>query len=222
MEEIIDSIEIEKAANPTLCLIWLHGLGADGNDFVPIVPELYELTGLSLRFVLPHAPMRPVTLNQGMQMRAWYDIEIDAHGVYSNLDHLCESRVLLEDLIYEQEQRGFAPKQIILAGFSQGGAVALYTALRHAHALAGVIALSCYLPFPERTASESVRPDAAQKIFMAHGESDTIVPIQLGLNSAQQLRELGGQVEWHQYPMAHTVSGQEINDLADWLKRLYG
>jgi phospholipase/carboxylesterase len=212
------TVEIETGAEPSASIIWLHGLGADGHDFEPIVPELRLPDALSLRFVFPHAPVRPVTLNGGMAMRAWYDIvtldregPVDAAGIN-------ESSVLLEGLIAREEQRGIAPDRIVLAGFSQGGAIAINTVLRAGRKLAGLMALSAWLALPEALKGDAV--DTATPVFMAHGQFDPMVPMQFGRTSADRLAGAGFDVEWHDYPMAHAVCPQEIDDIRGWLLRV--
>jgi phospholipase/carboxylesterase len=212
------TVEIETGAEPTASIIWLHGLGADGHDFEPIVPELRLPDALSLRFVFPHAPVRPVTLNGGMAMRAWYDIvtldregPVDAAGIN-------ESSVLLEGLIAREEQRGIGPDRLVLAGFSQGGAIAINTVLRAGRTLAGLMALSTWLALPEALKGGAV--DTATPVFMAHGQFDPMVPMQFGRTAADRLAGAGFDVEWHDYPMAHAVCPQEIDDIRSWLLRV--
>jgi len=190
-------VEIETAANPRHTVIWLHGLGADGNDFAPIVPELVDRAWPPLRFVFPHAPVRPVTINGGMSMRAWYDI--------------------LGAQIAREASRGISAERVIVAGFSQGGAIALAGGVRHAAKLAGVVALSTYLPMAAKTAAERSTANADLPIFMAHGSYDPVVPQPLGAASRDKLAELGYAVAWHSYPMAHQVCAEEIADLRAWI-----
>jgi phospholipase/carboxylesterase len=214
---MLETIERSTASNPTHSIIVLHGLGADGNDFVPIVSQLVHADWPPLRFVFPHAPVRPVTLNNGMPMRAWYDIagfdlsqRQDEAGVRASIAQV-------EQLIAREEQRGIPARKVILAGFSQGGAVALATGLRHAQRLAGIVALSTYLPIAEIIAAERHSANAQLPIFMAHGSFDPVVPLRLGEISCELLRGFGHPLEWHVYPMAHQVCPQEIYDLAEWL-----
>jgi phospholipase/carboxylesterase len=206
-------IEIETASNPQHVVIWLHGLGADGHDFEPIVPELVDRGWPALRFVFPHAPVRPVTINGGTPMRAWYDItgmEIaqrqDEHGMR-------ESVIQLEELIAREVSRGIASDKILLAGFSQGGAIVLAAGVRHLQKLGGIIALSTYLPMAEKTAAEASAGNRAIPIFFAHGTFDPVVPLMLGEMSRNHLQGLGYAIEWHTYPMAHQVCAEEIADL---------
>ena len=215
---LLESIEIETGANPELAVIWLHGLGADGHDFEPIVPEL----GLRIpvRFVFPHAPVRPVTINGGMAMRAWYDIlgfnrtaaEDDA-GVRTSASAVVE-------LIDREIERGIPSERVVLAGFSQGGAIALHTALREPRKLAGVMALSTYLPLAATLPGERSPANARMPIFMAHGAVDNVLPLALGETARRALEALGYAVEWHVYPMAHSVCLEEISAIGAWLAAL--
>ena len=213
-----DCVEVNSGENPVGSVIWLHGLGADGHDFEPIVPELCLPDDLPLRFVFPHAPMRPVTINGGMVMRAWYDIvTLDAEG-RADADGVRESTASLEALIAREIQRGIPADKIVVAGFSMGGAVAINTALNTAHSLAGLMALSTYLPLPGEVDGSSGCRDLP--VFMAHGSFDPMLPMQWGRLSAQKLEETGFKVEWHDYPMAHAVCPQEIADIREWLLRV--
>jgi len=215
---VLDSLEITTGDSPELSLLWLHGLGADGHDFEPIVPEL----GLTfpVRFVFPHAPVRAVTINGGMAMRAWYDIlgfdrraKEDAVGIRA-------SAAAVAELIDREIERGMASERIVLAGFSQGGAIALHTALREPRPLAGVLALSTYLPLAASLASERSAANSGVPIFMAHGTGDTVLPLSLAETSRAALLALGYAVEWHAYPMAHSVSMEEISAIGAWLAGL--
>ena len=206
--------------NPVGAVIWLHGLGADGHDFEPIVPELRLPADLPLRFVFPHAPMRPVTINGGMSMRAWYDIvSLDAEG-RADAAGVHESTAILEALIEREIDRGIAAENIVIAGFSMGGAIAINTALTTRRKLAGMMALSTYLPLPDVV--EGSAGDRSLPIFMAHGSFDPMLPMHWGQMSAERLKEAGFKVEWHDYPMAHAVCPEEIRDIANWLKEIYG
>jgi phospholipase/carboxylesterase len=207
--------EIVTGAAPQLAVIWLHGLGADGHDFEPIVPEL----GLrfAARFVFPHAPVRAVTINNGMPMRAWYDILGWGSNVRQDADGVRASAVVVERLIDREIERGMPSERIVLAGFSQGGAVALHTALRERRPLAGVIALSTYLPLAATLAAERSTANAAIPIFMAHGTADAIVPLSFGQSSRGLLESLGYSVEWRTYSMAHTVCMEEVGSIGAWL-----
>lgn len=216
-----ETVEIETGPNPTGSVIWLHGLGADGHDFEPIVPELQLPDSLTLRFVFPHAPQRPVTINGGMTMRAWYDIiSLDRDGPVDEVG-IRASAEMLNALIVREQERGIAARNILVAGFSQGGAIALHAALRYPSRLAGLMALSTYLPLTDSFAAEVVDNDAAANqdlpIFMAHGRFDPMLPIHLGRTSADLLLAAGFDVAWHNYPMAHAVCAEEIEDIREWL-----
>ena len=221
-----DTVEIETGDGaPIGTIIWLHGLGADGHDFEPVVPELRLPATLPLRFVFPHAPVRPVTINGGMSMRAWYDIySLDRDGPVDEAG-IRASAGLLNELIGREQKRGIAASRIIAAGFSQGGAIALHAALRYPERLAGLLALSTYLPLHSAFRTEVLEdPDPDNRdipIFMAHGRFDPVLPMPLGRSSADLLIESGINVEWHDYPMAHAVCGEEIIDIRDWLISVY-
>ena len=213
----LDGIETQTGPVPEWTILWLHGLGADGNDFAPLVPQLLRRGWPPLRFVFPHAPVRPITINGGMRMRGWYDIlgmEIarreDEAGVRQSIAQV-------EALIARENERGIAPSRIVLAGFSQGGAIALATGLRRTQPLAGLIALSTYLPIAESSIAESTQVARTTAVFMAHGSLDPIVPEVLGSRSRDALRALGMDVEWHSYPMAHQVCPSEILAITMWL-----
>jgi phospholipase/carboxylesterase len=214
-----DTVEVTTGENPRGSVIWLHGLGADGHDFEPIVPELRLPEGLSLRFVFPHAPVQPVTINGGMAMRSWYDIlSLDSDG-RADRDGVLKSSALLEDLIAREIERGIEPTKIVLAGFSQGGAVAIHTALLTEHRIAGLMALSTYMALPEDAENAVSRKDLP--IFMAHGSFDPVLKMDWGRASADKLGENGYTVDWHEYPMAHAVCPQEIADISQWLTSIY-
>jgi len=214
-----DVVEVTTGDNPAGSIIWLHGLGADGHDFEPIVPELRLPTGLSLRFVFPHAPVQPVTINGGMAMRSWYDIlSLDSAG-RADRDGLLKSSALLEELIAREIKRGIEPHKIVIAGFSQGGAVAIHTALQTEHSIAGLMALSTYMALPEDAESAVCRKDLP--IFMAHGSFDPVLKMDWGRSSADKLTEHGYAVDWHEYPMAHAVCPQEIADIGQWLSNIF-
>lgn len=213
----LPAVELETAPNPTHSIIWLHGLGADGHDFAPIVPELVAKDWPALRFVFPHAPVRPVTINNGMSMRAWYDIvgfdlasRQDEAGIRASLREV-------ETLIAREHKRGVPSERIVLAGFSQGGAIALAAGLCHAQTLAGIMALSSYLPIAEVVTRERHAANAATPIFWGHGTADPVVALQRGVDSRDLLQSLGYRVDWHTYPMAHAVCAEEIADLRRWL-----
>ena len=213
----MDAIEIETGPNPAATVIWLHGLGADGHDFEPIVPELR--LPKSVRFVFPHAPIRPVTINQGMRMRAWYDIFQFGGGPEDDAG-VRASQKLVDDIVSSEGQRGIKPSQIILAGFSQGGAIVLQTALRHPERLAGVMALSTYLPLSATLEKERSPANHDVPIFMAHGKFDDIIPIDKAKRSREILEKLGYPVTWKEYPMPHSVCAEEISDISKFLVNL--
>ncbi|HVX05092.1 MAG TPA: alpha/beta fold hydrolase [Rhodanobacteraceae bacterium] len=212
-----ERVEIETAANPRHAVIWLHGLGADGHDFEPIVPQLVRPEWPALRFVFPHAPVTPITLNGGLPMRAWYDIAGFDLAQRQDEAGIRASIVRVEALIAREVERGVPVANIVLIGFSQGGAIALAAGLRHANKLGAIVALSTYLPIAEVTADERHAANAATPIFMGHGAFDPVVPRYLGERSRDRLRDWGYRVDWHSYPMAHQVCPQEITDLADFL-----
>lgn len=215
---LLDTVEHETGPQPQWSVLWLHGLGADGHDFAPIVPELVRREWPALRFVFPHAPVRPVTINGGMRMRAWYDIRDLDLANRADLAGVSASVVDVEALIAREEARGVPSERVLLAGFSQGGAVTLAAGLARARPLAGLIALSTYLPMGAAQAQAACVPAAAgQPVFMAHGQLDPVVPYRGGEATAQILRELGFGVDWHAYPMQHAVCAEEIRDLGDWM-----
>jgi phospholipase/carboxylesterase len=211
----MQAVEINTGPNPAAAVIWLHGLGADGHDFEPIVPEL-ELDK-PVRFVFPHAPVRPVTINQGMRMRAWYDI-FQFGGGPEDEAGVRASQKLLEEMIAAEKQRGTS--KILLAGFSQGGAIALQAALRHPERLAGLLALSTYLPLNASLEAERSPANQSLPIFMAHGQYDDIIPLARAEQSRQILERLGYKVEWHVYPMPHSVCPEEIAAISQFLRRV--
>ena len=210
----MDAIQIETGPRPEAAIIWLHGLGADGHDFEPIVPEL--ALKKPVRFIFPHAPIRPVTINQGMRMRAWYDI-LQLGGGPEDEKGLRASQKLTEELVRAQ---GLPANRIVLAGFSQGGAIALLTALRYPERLAGVMALSTYLPLARTLASERSAANQDVPIFMAHGRYDDLIPLDRAHASREALEKLGYAVEWHDYPMPHSVCAPEVADIAAFLARV--
>ena len=220
--DLLPSVELQTGPHPTHTIIWMHGLGADGHDFVPIVDELALSSAMRIRFVFPHAPKRPVSINRGMMMRAWYDYDlIDTNaGLHENMKSLYESQRAVEALLARENQRGIKSGNIVLAGFSQGGALALHTGLRYPEKLAGVMALSCHLPLPQTLAAEAHRANLPVSVFMAHGEGDNVIPMIVAAASRRQLVELGYAVEWHEYRMAHSVCEEEIVDIREWLKQI--
>ncbi len=218
----LETIEIETAADPTASVIVLHGLGADGNDFVPLVEEL-DLEAIGpLRFVFPHAPTRPVTINGGYVMRAWYDIAGPDLRQREDEAGLRASRDAVEALIERERQRGVAASRIVLAGFSQGCAIALLTGLRHTERLAGIVGLSGYLPLAGRTAAERSPANGDVPIFLAHGSYDQVVPLGAAIATRDALVALGYPVEWHEFPMQHSVCAEEVIELNRWLVRVLG
>jgi phospholipase/carboxylesterase len=220
MAEILDAIEIETGKNPTISVIWMHGLGADGNDFVPIVPEL-ELPDAAIRFVFPHAPVQPVTINGGMRMRAWYDIS-DSANRREDERGVRASQALVEALVAREKQRGTSASRLVLAGFSQGGAIALQTGLRHPERIAGIMALSTYVPIAEKLPAEANPANHGVPIFMGHGSHDPVIPLPRARESQLLLRSLGYPVEWHEYPMPHSVCAEELGDISAWLGKVLG
>jgi len=222
MPALLETVEVETGSSPRACIIWLHGLGADGHDFEPIVPELDLPPGLAVRFVFPHAPMQAVTINNGAVMRAWYDVygldgvrREDAAGVRA-------SQGRIEALIARERERGFTASRIVLAGFSQGGAMAIHTAARHGERLAGVMALSCFVPLPDTLAAEATPVNRDVPVFMAHGTHDPLIPLARARSGRDLLLALGYPVEWHEYPMPHSVCGEEITDISNWLGPVLG
>ena len=213
MTQLLETIEIETGAQPDAAVIWLHGLGADGHDFEPIVPEL-ELPK-PVRFIFPNAPVRPVTINNGMRMRAWYDI-FQFGGGPEDEAGIRASQKLVEAMIAEEKKRGMGA--IVLAGFSQGGAIVLQTALRHPERLAGVLALSTYLPLHATLEAERSQANRNVPIFMAHGQYDDIIPLVRAEQSRKMLERLGYPVQWHVYPMPHSVSPEEIEAISAFLR----
>ena len=220
--KLLETIEIGTGKNPSASVIWMHGLGADGNDFVPIVNEL-DLSGTPpTRFVFPHAPKRPVTINNGFVMRAWYDIsfgDLEGNSRRADAAGVRESQEQIHALIERELKRGVAARRIVLAGFSQGGAMALHTGLRYPEKLAGIMALSTYLPLAESLALEAAAANKATPIFMAHGTFDPVVPLVMGAGSMTFLAGLGYKVEWKQYPMQHSVCPEEMEDIGAWLRK---
>lgn len=210
-----ETVEVCTGDNPVGSVIWLHGLGADGHDFEPIVPELDLPSTLPLRFIFPHAPIRPVTINGGMAMRAWYDIlSLDTAG-RADASGVQESTAILDVLVDREIERGIAADKIVIAGFSQGGAIAINAVLHSKRRLAGLMALSTYIPLPAAIDANQGHRD--MPVFMAHGSIDPMLPMQWGKASADRLAEAGFVVEWHEYPMAHAVCPDEIRDIRNWL-----
>jgi phospholipase/carboxylesterase len=218
LQETADAAVLAPATPATASVIWLHGLGADGHDFVPIVPELKLPANPGIRFVFPHAAVRAVTLNMGMRMRAWYDIKTLTAEGRADEAGLRESLARLDALIAAERALGIESRRIVIAGFSQGGAVALHGALRHPEPLGGILALSCYLPLQAVLANELAEVNRQTPIFMCHGQFDPVLPLALGLAACNWLRAAGYRVEWKEYPMQHQVCLPEIQDAAAWLR----
>ena len=217
---LLPTLEFETAPNPTASIIVLHGLGADGNDFVPIAEELRLDAVGPVRFIFPHAPVRPVTINGGMAMRAWYDL-LHADLVRREDEAgLRASRLDIEALIAKERERGIAASRIVLMGFSQGCAMTLLTGLRHTERLAGLVGLSGYLPLADTSAAERSAASMALPVFLAHGRDDTVIPLARAAASRDALQTLGCVVDWHEYPMAHSVCQQEVGDLNRWLLKV--
>ena len=213
-----DTVEISTGPNPTAAVIWLHGLGADGHDFQPVVPQLVWPDAPGIRFIFPHAPVRPVTLNNGMAMRAWYDIvsltgnrDQDQKGIADSVNDTAA-------LVRRERERGIDADRIVVAGFSQGGAIALQLAVRYPEKLAGLIALSTYMLLDHRLENDRHEANKDLPLFVGHGRSDPMVPFMLGEQLAERMRSLGHPVEWHSYPMLHAVCPEEIADLSAWLR----
>ena len=217
MSGLLPTVEVQTGPEPKASVIWLHGLGADGHDFEPIVPELRLPGELPLRFIFPHAPVRPVTLNGGMPMRAWFDITKIGVNQPRDVQGMLASRDAVEDLIARENSRGVPTARIVLAGFSQGGAVALFAGLQHPDKLAGIMALSTWLPADEGLDLQLSSANLATPIFYGHGTQDPVVPLLLGAQTRNWLTQQGCVVSWHTYPMPHTVSMEEIAHLRAWL-----
>lgn len=222
MTAVLPCVEHETGPDPRLAVLWLHGLGADGHDFAPLVPQLVRPEWPAVRFVFPHAPIRPISLNNGLPMRAWYDVagfdlsqQQDEAGIRASIGEV-------RALIAREAARGIVPQNLVLIGFSQGGAIALAAGLRHVERLAAMVALSTYLPIADATARELASANAATPVFMGHGTFDPVVPIALGRRSRDELRAWKYAVDWHDYPMAHQVCQQEIDDLARFLAARWG
>jgi phospholipase/carboxylesterase len=220
MAELLPSIEIETGATPSAAVIVLHGLGADGNDFVPIVEELPLPESLAVRFVFPHAPVRPVTINNGYPMRAWYDLSAEDFNRRVDMNGVRVSRAQVEALVEREKARGIAAHRIVLTGFSQGGAISLYTGLRYAERLAGIVALSAYLLDSESLAAEASAANRDVPIFMAHGTADAVVQFEWAERSRKFLGAAGYSVEWHSYAMGHSVVWEEIAAIGAFIARV--
>jgi len=217
---LLEAVEIETGRKPTGTVIWLHGLGADGHDFAPIVPQLAGPDERPLRFVFPHAPVRSVTINGGMAMRAWYDILGFDRRLPQDEAGIRESDALVRELIQRENQRGIATDRIVLGGFSQGGAISLFTGPRYPERLAGILGLSCYLLLEDLLPTERTRVNYKTPLFLAHGTQDPVVDFRRGAEARQLLQAGGYPIEWHDYPMPHSVCPQEVDDIAAWLRKV--
>lgn len=215
----LETVELSTGPAPTAAVIWLHGLGADGHDFEPIVPHLLWSGAPDIRFVFPHAPTRPVTINGGMKMRAWYDIVDLSLGRDHDQKGIADSVNQAAALVTRERKRGITSERIIVAGFSQGGAIALQLALRYPETLAGLVALSTYLLMDKRLENDRHEANRSLPVFVGHGLADPMVPCFLGEQVAGSLRGMGHEVEWHSYPMQHAVCPQEIADLSAWMRK---
>jgi phospholipase/carboxylesterase len=217
---MLATIEVKTGPDPTGSVIWLHGLGADGHDFEPVVPELVRSGERALRFVFPHAPVQAVTINGGHPMRAWYDITSFDRNARQDVTGIRASQAAVSALIEREITRGIPSERIVLAGFSQGGALAVYTGTRYPQALAGIIGLSCYALLAADYAHERAAANLATPIFLAHGTQDPVVSPLLGEELRRQLEAAGCSVEWHSYPMPHSVDAVQIAHIAAWLRRV--
>ena len=218
MTKLLESIEVETAPDPRATVIWLHGLGADGYDFLPVVDEMDLAGATPIRFVFPHAPRQAVTINDGMVMRAWYDVYGPEGQRREDEAGVRASSRRLEALVEREKARGIGADHLVLAGFSQGGAIALHTALRRAERLAGVLALSTYLPLASSVKAEATDASRETPIFMAHGTEDPLIPMERARLSRETLQKLGYRVQWQEYAMPHAVCDEEIRDIATWLR----
>jgi len=216
--KLLETVEVRTAINPEYAVIWMHGLGADGHDFEPIIPFLGLPPDAAIRFVFPHALMRPITINGGAVMRAWYDIIEISTSKGQDEAGIKHSAAKISDLIDHEIERGIPAEKIIVAGFSQGGAMALHVGLRYPEKLAGIMALSAYLLFPERLQTELASGNSATSVFIGHGTQDPMVPIMLGRGAKAELEKGQWPVEWHSYPIPHSVSQPEMVDIGHWLK----
>lgn len=225
MKNGIEKNGIEKvhgASRPDHAIIWLHGLGASADDFVPAIPHLGLSAAPSIRFVFPQAPARPITVNGGAVMPGWYDIKGMDIKDKEDLPGMTASQAALETLIVEQQRQGVPSENILLAGFSQGGAVAYYTGIRSSHKIAGIMALSTYLPFIDHTQSEQSGVNLSVPILAMHGTADPVVPLSTGKLSAESLSVLGYRIDWREYPMEHSVIPEQLSDIGVWINKLFG
>lgn len=221
MTKIQEAVIIEPVSDHRASIIWLHGLGADGHDFEPVVPELHLPGQLGLRFIFPHAPVRPVTINGGMAMRAWYDVRNMDLRRDEDADSIAESANIIYELIDIEISSGIPPEKILIAGFSQGGAIALHAGLRFHSRLAGILALSTYLPLPDKLPDEASEPNRSIPVMMCHGKFDPVIPEIAGMQSRDLLQQMGYKLEWHSYPMQHAVCMEEIQDISRWLLDIF-
>ncbi len=220
---LLDAVVIDPAGKPRACIIWLHGLGADGHDFEPLIKALGLVEAYGIRVVLPHAPPRPVTVNGGLVMRAWYDIPAADFSRNQDSSGIRTSARQIRALLAREIAGGIPAGRIVLAGFSQGGALALHTGLRYPESLAGVLALSTYLPLADTLADEMAPANRTVPVMLAHGTQDPLVPLALAEWSRDCLQQLGYAIDWHSYPMAHAICPEEISAIHDWLEaRLAG
>ncbi|KAF0814191.1 Carboxylesterase 2 [Andreprevotia sp. IGB-42] len=218
MSDLLPFEEVQSGPNPVASVIWLHGLGADGNDFVSVVPELGLPAGLAVRFIFPHAPHMPITCNNGYVMRAWYDIlHFDEISRHADEAGVLASVGMIRALIAAENARGIASSRIVLAGFSQGGAIAYTAGLTHPEPLAGIVALSTYLPAPALLTGDALAANAGTPVLAAHGTSDPVVPLALGQKAVASVEALGNPVQWHTYPMPHSVCLPEIRAIGQFL-----
>lgn len=219
-QQLLPCVEINPSTAPDACVIWLHGLGDSGHGFAPIVPELKLPESMAVKFLFPHAPERPITINGGMRMRAWYDIKSLDFESRADLEGVKESAAQVEALIEAQIESGIKAERIVLAGFSQGGVIALHLAPRFSQKLAGVMALSTYMCEPALLSSEALDVNRETPIMMAHGEQDEVVPVFMGNAAFKTLNECGFKATWQTYTMQHNVCMQELNDISAWLQKL--
>lgn len=221
-QALIPHVEINTGDNPKACVIWLHGLGDSGHGFAPVVPELHLPDSLPVKFLFPHAPVQTVTINNNMQMPAWYDIKSLDFNSRADLAGVQASAAKIEQLIQAQLEAGFAADKIVLAGFSQGGVIAYHLGLRFGKRLAGIMALSTYMCEPARLADEASEANRDIPIFVGHGTQDPVVPAQLGQMAMESLQANGYAPKWHQYPMEHSVCREELDDISAWLQARLG
>ncbi|HXN09898.1 MAG TPA: hypothetical protein VN859_01545 [Steroidobacteraceae bacterium] len=223
LSETRDAVTLSPERGPaSASVVWLHGLGADGHDFAPIVPQLRLPDALAVRFVFPHAPRRAVTINQGLMMRAWYDVRTRGTSLVEDAAGIAESTALVQGYLQREVGLGIALRRLVLAGFSQGGAIALHAGLRAGESLGGIMGLSTYLPQREQLSAEAIAANCATPVLLCHGRHDTVLPFPLGELARDSLRGLGYAVQWQAYPMGHEVCAAEIEDIAAWLARVLG